>query len=60
LDEPEYPAADGATRGADPNRKQRYRTPQLQEYGDLATITQTKAGTKTKDGSGHPNKHFTS
>jgi len=32
----------------------------LQVYGDLAEITKTILGSKTNDGSGHPNKHFTS
>ena len=42
-----------------PTRKA-YEKPQLQVYGDLAEITKTIAGTNTPDGSGHPNKHFTS
>lgn len=42
-----------------PTRKA-YQKPQLQVYGDLAEITKTIAGTNTIDGSGHPNKHFTS
>ena len=37
-----------------------YTTPKLQQYGDLAEITRTNLGSKTNDGSGHPNKHFTS
>jgi hypothetical protein len=37
-----------------------YEKPQLQVYGDLAEITQTIVGSKTNDGSGHPNRHFTS
>ena len=37
-----------------------YTTPQLQQYGDLAEITKTIVGSKTNDGSGHVNKHFTS
>jgi hypothetical protein len=37
-----------------------YQKPQLQVYGDLAEITKSILGSKTADGSGHPNKHFTS
>jgi hypothetical protein len=37
-----------------------YQKPSLDVYGDLAEITQTITGSKTKDGSGHPNRHFTS
>jgi len=37
-----------------------YRAPKLQQYGDLAEITKGNAGSKTNDGSGHANKHFTS
>jgi len=42
-----------------PERKV-YEKPELQVYGDLAEITQAVGGTKTADGAGHPNKHFTS
>jgi hypothetical protein len=37
-----------------------YEKPQLQLYGDLAEITKGIAGSKTNDGSGHPNRHHTS
>ena len=37
-----------------------YQKPRLQVYGDLTDITQGITGSKTNDGSGHPNKHFTS
>jgi hypothetical protein len=37
-----------------------YQKPWLQVYGDLADITKTLMATMTNDGSGHPNKHFTS
>jgi hypothetical protein len=37
-----------------------YTKPRLEVYGDLAQITQGVLGTKTNDGSGHPNRHFTS
>ena len=42
-----------------PTRKA-YEKPQLQVYGDLAEITNGIIGSKTNDGAGHPNKHFTS
>ena len=42
-----------------PTRKA-YQKPQLQVYGDLAEITKSLVGSKTNDGSGHPNRHFTS
>jgi len=37
-----------------------YSKPRLEVYGDLAQITKGLTGTKTNDGSGHPNRHFTS
>ena len=37
-----------------------YEKPELVVYGDLATITRTIGGTNHPDGSGHPNRHFTS
>jgi hypothetical protein len=37
-----------------------YRKPRLRIYGDLAEITGTLMGKKTRDGSTHVNKHFTS
>jgi hypothetical protein len=44
---------------ATPPRKP-YDKPRLEVYGDLAEIAKSlNAGTKM-DGSGHPNKHFTS
>jgi hypothetical protein len=43
-----------------PPKRKAYQKPQLQVYGELAEITKTIAGTKTNDGSGHPNKHHTS
>ena len=42
-----------------PPRK-KYETPQIVAYGDLAAITRTLRLTKHNDGSGHPNRHFTS
>jgi hypothetical protein len=42
-----------------PQRKL-YEKPELQVYGDLADITKGAMGTNNNDGSGHPNKHFTS
>jgi hypothetical protein len=52
------PASDERSSQA-PARKA-YEKPQLQVYGDLAEITKTILGSKTNDGSAHPNKHFTS
>jgi hypothetical protein len=43
-----------------PPARQPYQKPQLQVYGDLAAITGAVAGSKSFDGSAHPNKHFTS
>ena len=43
-----------------PKRRKPYRKPHLQVYGDLAAVTKGKVGTQTNDGTGHPNKHFTS
>lgn len=42
-----------------PSRKA-YQKPQLQVYGDLAEIVKSVLGTNMNDGTGHPNKHFTS
>lgn len=55
---PTTPASTDSSSQA-PTRKP-YQKPQLQVYGDLAEITKTLAGSKTLDGSGHPNRHFTS
>ena len=33
---------------------------QLQVYGNLTDLAKTIVGTKTNDGAGHPNRHFTS
>lgn len=52
------PAAD--ERSSEAPARKAYEKPQLQVYGDLAEITKTILGSKTNDGSGHPNKHFTS
>jgi len=41
-------------------RRKPYQKPRLQVYGDINTITQAKATGGLSDGSGHPNKHFTS
>ncbi len=46
--------------GADEGRRQPYQKPRLQTYGDLSEITKGRLGTKTNDGAGHPNRHFTS
>ena len=37
-----------------------YKAPRLQIYGDLAEITKGQFSGGQNDGSGHPNKHFTS
>jgi hypothetical protein len=58
MKSPDTPADDESTSQA-PTR-QRYTKPQLQVYGDLAEITKSLTGSKTNDGAGHPNKHFTS
>jgi hypothetical protein len=43
-----------------PLTRKPYKKPQLQVYGNLTDLAKTILGTKTNDGSGHPNKHFTS
>ena len=55
LDKP----AHNGSRSQAPTRRP-YTKPQLQVYGDLAEITKAINGSKTHDGAGHPNKHFTS
>ena len=40
--------------------KKPYKAPRLQFYGDLAEITKGQLTGGQNDGSGHPNKHFTS
>ena len=52
------PDSDKRSRPAPPRKA--YQKPQLQVYGDLAEITKSINGSKTPDGAGHPNKHFTS
>ena len=52
------PASDEQASPA-PTRKA-YQKPQLLVYGDLAEITKSINGSNTRDGAGHPNKHFTS
>jgi hypothetical protein len=37
-----------------------YEKPRLEVYGDLADIAQSLSSGTKSDGSGHPNKHFTS
>ncbi len=37
-----------------------YTKPELRQYGNLAEITKTVAGSKALDGSNNPNKHWTS
>ena len=45
---------------ANPAPRKAYRRPQLTVYGDLTELTKGKSGSQTNDGTGHPNKHFTS
>ena len=45
---------------SEPRMRKAYEKPQLQVYGDLAEITKAVAGSKSNDGAGHPNRHFTS
>lgn len=55
---PEIPSSDDQS--SRPPARKTYQKPQLQVYGDLAEITKSVLGSKTNDGSGHPNKHSTS
>lgn len=41
-------------------RRKPYQKPRVQVYGDISSITQGKNSGGQNDGSGHPNKHFTS
>lgn len=43
-----------------PSPRKTYRKPKLQTYGDLTEVTKSISGSKTNDGAGHPNKHYTS
>lgn len=43
-----------------PSLRKSYERPVLQIYGDLTEITQATMLGGNNDGSGHPNKHFTS
>jgi hypothetical protein len=58
MKSPDTPADDESTSQA-PTRRP-YTKPRLQVYGDLAEITKSLTGSKTNDGAGHPNMHFTS
>jgi len=53
--------ASGVDKGSSPapTRKD-YQKPQLQVYGELGALTRAVLGAMANDGSGHPNKHFTS
>jgi hypothetical protein len=55
---PETPSSD--ERSSQTPARKTYQKPQLQVYGDLAEITKSVIGSKTNDGSGHPNRHSTS
>jgi hypothetical protein len=56
---PQDQPADDANTNPAPARRP-YSKPLLQVYGDLAEITKSLLGSKTNDGAGHPNRHFTS
>jgi hypothetical protein len=56
---PQPPSGSDDRSNRAPARKA-YTAPRLLVYGDLAEITKAIVGTKTADGAGHPNKHFTS
>ena len=43
-----------------PRERRPYKKPRLQFYGDLAEITKGQNSGGQNDGSGHPNRHFTS
>jgi hypothetical protein len=58
MNVPDTPSSDDRA-SKHPSRKA-YQKPQLQVYGDLTEITESLMGSKNPDGSGHPNKHFTS
>jgi len=47
-------------RSSDAPARKPYTKPRLEVYGDLAQITKGVTGSKTNDGLGHPNRHFTS
>jgi hypothetical protein len=61
--ESEMTTPEDTVRAADkpstPARKT-YQKPELHVYGDLATITQGLNRGGANDGTGHPNKHYTS
>jgi hypothetical protein len=58
MNPPNAPTRDDGSIQA--HTRKAYQKPQLQVYGDLAEITKSIMGSKTADGAGHPNKHFTS
>ena len=51
---------DSGEPASQPPARKAYQKPELQVYGELADITKTVLGSKTNDGAGHPNRHFTS
>jgi hypothetical protein len=53
------PSSASETSSPAPARKP-YKAPHLQVYGDLAEITKGQNSGGQNDGSGHPNRHFTS
>jgi hypothetical protein len=57
--EPQKPPVEAERSTTSPARKP-YEAPRLQVYGDLTEITRGKLTGSRNDGSGHPNRHFTS
>jgi hypothetical protein len=57
---PQDDTPDSDKRSSQAPTRKAYQKPQLQIYGDLAEITKSVLGSKTNDGAGHPNRHFTS
>ena len=55
--QPESSQEEGSSQ---PLPKKPYKKPRLQFYGDLAEITKGRNSGGKQDGSGHPNRHFTS
>lgn len=55
---PETPGSDD--RANEAPRRKAYEKPRLERYGDLTEISRSLSSGTKFDGSGHPNKHFTS
>jgi hypothetical protein len=58
MDSQDTPASPESSKR--PSTRKPYEKPQLQVYGNLTDLAKTIVGTKTNDGAGHPNRHFTS